>query len=413
MKNSIKFKFGHIISISENLKMSKLSKVWFVANIYKIRILILVLLLYLFFPLFILGILVLQLIRKCVEIWAKIRIKQVDTIMSPESALVADDDLYGIPSNTVALFVLNGQVTVDNLRRLMYENIISKQNAAGKLLYPQLQQFPVRCCKFMFWVWDEDFNIEAHVRLHRVVSDTDENKVWNETDILKLQANLLRKQWMRNKSLWELELVPNYSTSARTSSTRQLKTVMLIRFHESLGDIASWFRLFLTSLCDNEEGHSLSNHHHSSSPSSSTPHKSEEKVRGTYINTTGIMWRCIYERFRTTLVLPLYFARALLQPSEEDNHCWRVEEKELVKRDHFKIIDKFSVQHIKDIKLLLGVNFTSVILAATASAIRTTLLTLGQVPKSILVELPTMTKACQCDIRDNICTYRYIHTYFQ
>jgi hypothetical protein len=390
--------------------MACISKAWFSSNFHQARIISLTVFIFLFSPVILLVIFLLQLYRKCVSVCARILQSDLGSIISPRSAILACDDLYGIPShNKVSWFVLKGKMSIDSLQSTIYEKVLNKTDSGGNYVYPTLRQFPVPFHKFLFWKWDADFKIESHIYIHEKAKD--DNKHWSEEDILDVQNKLLRKQWTRHRSPWEIFLIPNFKPSG---SFRETKTVMFLRFHECLGDPSSWFEMFILDLCDcdNANGHHLPRFAKqiSSAQVESNLHitpmgtkhlngidrhrretNCEEFSKKHFLKTIK---QLAYE-FILPIRIPYDFASQAMEARDEN--AWNVEDAKLIKRDHLKLIDQFSVRHVKDIKNVLGVSFTSVLLAVSTQALRAAFKELGLIiPRYMKISMP-LVHDCHCN----------------
>lgn len=373
--------------------MACISKAWFSSNIHRVKIISLTIFLFLISPLIIISILILQFVRKCVSVCAKIFRKDLDSMISPCSSILANDDLYGIPNhNTVVWFILKGRVSIGSIQSTIYEKVLNKTDSKGQFMYPQLRQFPTHFYKFLFWKNDEDFKIENYIYLYDRAKD--DNRFWSQEDLVEIQRNLFRKQWTRHHSPWEIFLIPNFRPINSTYRYGEMKTVMFLRFHECLGDSFSWLQLFVMNICD------CDNDNHKFPRFKTDLEINQEILVQAGHKASGLSMKRLFQRITFPFKIPFDFSKQILEP--RDSNEWKVPETKLIKRDHLNIVDKFSVQHIKDIKNMLGVSFTSVLLAAATASIRTTLINLRiKIPRTMKIAITIPERALREDKLEN------------
>lgn len=420
--------------------MTCFSKMWLVQNLQRIKVLALTSFIYLISPVLLLCILFLLIYRGLICALAKVKQKDLYAMISPSTSLYASDEMHGIPNrNTVCFLVLKGRLSIDMLQNCIDKKILSA-NTKGSYQYPHLRMYPTKFHKFLFWKLEDEFKVENHVMMYEKARDN--NQIWTEMDIREIQRNLIRKQWARFASPWEILLIPNYRT--QNCGPREVKTMLCVRFHTCIGTVASsWIKLLLQIFCDDNsksscldeysscgtDTHALSltpttascflpatfiatSHPLSSSPcsltvslESSSLSINQSKERQTLTDIFGnykpvlvetpfrITQKCGYicGKILQKLVIPFKtpfdLAEQIMEPCY--SHDWQVAETNLLKRDHVVVLDRFSVQHVKEIKKTLGVRFSSVLMAALSSAIRITFLEAGlKVPNKMTVMLP-------------------------
>lgn len=391
-------------------RMACFSKMWLISNFHKVKIIALAAFLYLVSPLILLCILLLLSYRVIISICSKVSRKDLVGIVCPSTSVYASDELYGIPNrNFVCSLVLKGRLSLESLQSAIDRKILSVKNAKGHFKYPHLRTYPVKFQKFLFWKLEEEFKVDSHVFMYDKAKDN--NRIWTELDLQEIQKNLIRKQWARFASPWEILLIPNYRTQ---SCGAREKTVLCVRFHMCLENEVSWMKILVQLLCDGNSGSSSG----SSSPdvsvsslmeapptlpplpisgegqhnvvdilgNSKNISSAQVPFRGTRRKLHFICGR-ILKKLLLPFRIPLDFAEQMLEPLSSSE--WHVAETSLLKRDHVVMLDRFSVQHVKEIKNMLGVTFSSVLMAALSSALRVTFMEAGlKLPSQMKVMLP-------------------------
>lgn len=420
------FLLPHIFDFEkpENQRMTCFSKMWLVQNFHKIKVLALTLFIYLVSPVLLICILLLLVYRGIISISAKVSRKDLVGMISPSTSVYASDELYGIPNrNVVCFLMLKGRLSVESLQHVIDKKILSVKNSNGAYKYSHLRMYPSKFHKFLFWKLEEEFKVGNHVIMYDKARDN--NRVWTETDVYEIQKNLIRKQWTRFSSPWEILVIPNYRT--QSSGAREVKTVLCVRFHMCIENEVSWMKLLVQILCDGNDSNgngggigdpsetdvAVSQPKCTASsfppatfiatlPSSSAtlPHKIhmseifgnsktipiQVPLRATQ-RKFGFICRRILQKMAIPFRVPFDFAEQIMEPLSSNE--WQVAEASLLKRDHVVLLDRFSVQHVKEIKNMLGVTFSSVLMAALSSALRVTFMEAGlKVPTQMKVMLP-------------------------
>lgn len=416
---------------------------WLVRNFHKIKILAVTGFLYLVSPVILLCIFILLVYRGIVAISAKVTRKDLEGMISPSTSAYASDELYGIPNrNSVCFLILKGRLSIETLQNRIDKNILSVKNTKGTYKYHQLRMYPCKFQRFLFWKMEDEFKVDNHVMMYEKAKD--DNRIWTETDVHELQKNLIRKQWTRFTSPWEILLIPNYRT--QSCGGREVKTVLCVRFHMCIGNEVSWMKILCNFLCDSCDEStasfaissdptekdfpvipfaspeacsfpqttfvamlpSISSSTSSSTCCTSSPLpgqvSSPTKRGGNIVDIFGkfksiripfkeaqrkcyIVCQAILKKLAIPFQIPYDFAEQIMEPLSSNE--WHVEETSLLKRDHVVLLDRFSVQHVREIKNSLGVNFSSVLIAALSSALRLTFMEAGfKIPTHMKVMLP-------------------------
>lgn len=132
-------------------------------------------------------------------------------LLETMETLFADDDYTNNVSNSsiVALLEINGDLTVDRLKRVVNKMLEIKEKDAVR--YAKLQQYPENIMGYWFWRNEHDFKLEDHLQTLNV-ADLVSGENWNVETISKMHYKILNNKWPKLKSPWEIILLKNVSS---------------------------------------------------------------------------------------------------------------------------------------------------------------------------------------------------------
>src|SRR5665811_623542 len=120
-------------------------------------------------------------------------------------SVIVQDELYTSPTlNVVVGLTFEGKVSISTVKNYFEKNATQRYLSNKELKYPELQQYPIPWCGFMFWKTDTSFNIENHFVIHD--ADIVEEKRYSEKDIQILSKGLVDLPWEKNRPLWKVTL---------------------------------------------------------------------------------------------------------------------------------------------------------------------------------------------------------------
>jgi len=152
-------------------------------------------------------------------------------MLTTRSSLMAADDIWTGPKSTELVTVkVKGCIHIDTLRESVMSKAVNCLKPEGQLKYPELRQYPDKWYGFLFWVWEENFCVENHVKIN--------NGLQSESD---LRDELLAKPFEFGKSPWELIVLKN--------RVQTDETTLFFRIHHSLADGHSIMSI-VYSLCE-------------------------------------------------------------------------------------------------------------------------------------------------------------------
>jgi hypothetical protein len=173
-----------------------------------------------------------------VVLLAKVFRPDLASILSPSSAVFAQNDSLEEPKCSVVLPILfDGEFGIQEFRDAFRTRILEHKNpsSSGELLtYAKLQQCLTDWMGFKFWkeINNKDFKLEDYIKVHPDFLVRDEVVLNEDEDLItKLSADLVTKSYDKTKSPWEFLLVPKLQTGEHGTGT-----TLIFRFHHALCD---------------------------------------------------------------------------------------------------------------------------------------------------------------------------------
>ena len=149
------------------------------------------------------------------------------------------------PSVLVGYTQLEGDISLEELRRKFLSNVIMSRNAeSGTLNYPRYRQYVDTTLGFNLWKWDRNFDIDNHIY---ELEGTQGKSVTTEDEIIKLMGPLANKAFKPKQPLWEYLYVRNYVPKYDTQS--KPRTLVIYRIHHGLCDGYSLVKCFVQHTC--------------------------------------------------------------------------------------------------------------------------------------------------------------------
>ena len=286
-------------------------------------------------------------------------------MVTARSSILAIDDVHGKPECNVAIwFVLKGDVTVKEFQTLFAEKVLQLRNTSdGSLAYPEFQQYYTHSLGFLFWKWDENFNISNHIKLCQEFKDRSPT----EDDVRKYNEKLMSRPWETNQSPWRFLIVPNYQRrKLDTAVDHKPRTLILFHLHHGMGDGYSFLKMILGHLNGGESVQKFAK------PKLVLPKR-------------GILTHC-----KNVLCLPV---KVLYEFSKQaisfDINEWHLSPSVLTRKYRVAKTGEIPVSFIKEIKNMYNVSFTAVLFAAVTGGIRKHFLNERiQLPDSMHVFVP-------------------------
>jgi hypothetical protein len=176
--------------------------------------------------------------KHLVVLLAKVFRPDLASILSPSSAVFAQNDSLEDPKCSVVLPILfDGEFGIQEFRDAFRTRILEHKtpSSSGELLtYAKLQQCLTDWMGFKFWKEIKDFKLEDYIKVHPDLLVRDEVDNEDEDLITKLSADLVTKPYDKTKSPWEfllVRLVPKLQTGEHGTTT-----ALIFRFHHALCD---------------------------------------------------------------------------------------------------------------------------------------------------------------------------------
>ena len=150
-------------------------------------------------------------------------------------------------TNHVWYLICEGSVSVENLSEQFQNQVFfSSKNNPYPEKYNRLRQFWTSFCGYLFWKWDEDFRLQNHIRPYNYTENgLTIPSVCTEEDLRRVMGPLMAKEYQKDRSPWELLVVPKYEIQSHDGKDHKQKhgCVIILRMHHGLADIISLIKL--------------------------------------------------------------------------------------------------------------------------------------------------------------------------
>ena len=310
-----------------------------------------------------LGLVILFILRKSVELVSKIFRPDLAEVFGDAGVVCALENVYVRPKlNIVFHCVLNRPVQLDQLRKHFEQRVINYQDESkGGYKYARLRQTWTQFLGFFFWKWDDFFNINHHVRIYDYTEPSLMlPEVCVENDLRRVTSALVTKPYRKGRSPWEILLVPKYCHNETVESS-----VLVLRIHHAVADGFSVLKL-LFRLADNDD---------IQLPQAKFP-----------VLTTG-------QKFLRNLVVavraPYDIAKVAVDAYDGAN-CWHIVNEKLSGEYETFFSDPIEVRIIKGIMKEYKVNYNAAVYSITAGAMTRLMKEVGQkVPEKFSVVVPS------------------------
>ncbi|CAG7722654.1 unnamed protein product [Allacma fusca] len=273
----------------------------------------------------------------------KIFRKDLHKLINTRSSVLARENWSEDPKwNLVVWLTQEGQMDLEKFRRYFYNEYVMRKDSNGKLLYPEYQQHYCKWFGFLFWRWEDAFNVQEHIRpydgIHKKLDPVD------KPGLIKIIKELTWKAWDPQKSPWEFLQVAKYQDEGRGDQGE--KSLLIFRIHHGLGD--GYYILKLVT----------------------------QDIGG--ISLDRALGKPQFERrnwFGNALSSFLFWLRAPYQMMEmmvsaQDTNEWHLPRDEMRKPMNAALTEPIDLGLLKNIKNNFHVSFSAVIYAAITGGIR-------------------------------------------
>ncbi|CAG7817281.1 unnamed protein product [Allacma fusca] len=192
---------------------------------------------FLLLPLFILPFYIYRTIIKCLSKTLNLKAAKIMTL---RNSVVANDNLYTRPEQTVVISIgfkgrLDYQITLD-----MATAHFDKRNDKNELLFPEFKQYYSSWGGYLFWKNDDSFEMSNHIRKYEGKSST-----VSYEELKEFCLELPRKPYTRKRSPWEVLVVNDFQ---HDEFPGEELSVLILRVHHGLGDGFSILESFTSAV---------------------------------------------------------------------------------------------------------------------------------------------------------------------
>lgn len=258
-------------------------------------------------------------------------------------------------SNIVASVVLDGCISIDQLRETIQKNLLdAKDPNSNELRYPEAQQFITSYIGYKYWAQDEHFQIENHVKTVNPREGQDISPVsWCQLEAFI--EDLVNQSFHLQRSPWEILLVENY-TNPELKPTGEKMSVIIFRFHHCLADGYGAVFTLISAL--------------GSQPASMPVPKYADRDKLRFL------------LFKLTYPLRMIREISHLIVISLKDSPWKIPDQRKKWKQILQVSSIVPTSRIKDIKNRFGVSFSGVLHSCLAAAMEKCLLSKYGLPKS-------------------------------
>jgi hypothetical protein len=290
------------------------------------------------------------LIRFVVAMARKLFRPDLGKMITTRSAVIATDNPSKNPQwNLCVWLVLEGDFDFERFRENFLSNIVYKKDAGGTLLHPEYQQFYKRWIGFLFWKWEEKFDIKEHMRYLFSKDENCKSKPTSDEELKKIIKDLTAKPFEQGKSPWEFLFLPNY---LETGDSTPQKSVLIFRVHHGFCDGFTILWLLMKEV---------------NNISMENVAKPAELRKNIFLRilTAATFW----------IRAPYDFLKLIVK--SKDNNEWHLPEDQLQRPFNTAFTRRIPLDYIKSIKSSHNVSFTAVVMAALTGGLRQKMLEKG------------------------------------
>ena len=196
--------------------------------IHELRIILLTIVQLLLFPcVLLLGFGPIYLCRVLVSFLSKWLRPDLNKLVVTRSSIMAVDDWNQSPKcNLVLSFGFEGSLDMDSFLKEIDLKVIRRKGENGELVHPEMQQYFESWLGFIFWKWEEDFQISKHMFYY---NESSNDQSYSTTDVTKIENTMIYKPFPPKASPWEVLVIPNYKPDFdKTPGIR--KSILIFRY---------------------------------------------------------------------------------------------------------------------------------------------------------------------------------------
>jgi len=224
--------------------------------------------------------------------------------------------------------ILDGDLGEAELREHLRNEVINCLDDQERLAFGRLQQKIIRKFGYLFFVKDNHFQVENHVRTLEIPLD--------EAGVLEFIETQNCSPFKQNSPMWEIILVPKYNG--------EVKTLLFFRAHHSFMDGFSILSIFQKGVKNVDTPNYLK----------------KSSVR----NIPAVPWSCrqaVVQAYQRTIGMPLKF---FLEQSERKNLRTK-----LITETFFLLkTEKIPLEKFRNLKVTRGVSLTVAVSTAISAA---------------------------------------------
>jgi hypothetical protein len=290
---------------------------------------------------------------------------RIDKILTTRSSCSGAEPLYTSPKCSLVICgIAEGRIDTDQFQILWKSRLLEAKDADGKLTKPEFQQYVTKRLGFLFWKWEENFDISKHVREYdgklKLQFRNGTLPISPET-VTMVTDELIYKPFVPKTSPWEVLLIHDFQELDSVNGLRvgPISTVVILRIHHCLGDGFSILKTFNTNITQTKEIDTA-----------------QPKYTG--LNRGSAVLRSL----KFTFSAPYEFLTEA--KNAMDINSWHVPKAQLTHNMNSAITPKIPIELFKEVKNFHKVTFTTLVFECFTAALRKFMMEAGfKVPEVI------------------------------
>ena len=276
---------------------------------------------------------------------------KIDKILTTRSSCSGAEPIYKFPKCAlVTAIIVEGTLSLDEFRHIFQTRVIEPKDSNGKVRKPEFSQYVSKHCGFLFWKWEEHFDINQHLRSYEgklKYQFLNGTRAINQDSIMEICDDFVYKPFKPLTSPWEGFVINNYQESDPVTGEPfgPISTALVVRLHHCLGDGFSLIKTLNYDLSQEKE-------FDSATPKYESPSGSSAISRALHF-----LFSAPYE----------FLSEA---QNAVDVNSWHVPREQLKRNNNSAISHKIPIEYIKEIKNLSKASFTGVILECFTAGLR-------------------------------------------
>jgi len=128
------------------------------------------------------------------------------------------DGQESISANLVITYVFQGHLTTETVYG-WFINLVKMRTEEGAYKYPELRQFACKWLGFVFWKWDEDWDVKNYVKYISIDPKSgaivegpllESSREIGPNELRDIEREMVKRKYGDKLSPWEFRIIHNY-----------------------------------------------------------------------------------------------------------------------------------------------------------------------------------------------------------